>query len=209
MICQIEGTIRRLLENRVELDIGSITYEVLVPSRAYQELCRHPVDQPLRLYTLEYLDGAMTGQPVPRLVGFLSEADREFFNLLRTVKNVGVRTALSAMMLPVNHFARIIEAEDINSLKTLPEIGPATAKRIVAELKGKLTRFQLVEEDEFHEIQGTALDNYKREAIEVLSQLGKKRADAEQWVQKVSDENPEIRASEDLLTEIFRVYGSK
>ncbi|MGZ8739561.1 MAG: helix-hairpin-helix domain-containing protein, partial [Gaiellaceae bacterium] len=52
---------------------------------------------------------------------------------------------LSSMILSVSDFARAIENEDIPTLKGLPEIGPATAKRIIAELKGKkLVKFMLL-----------------------------------------------------------------
>lgn len=109
MISQIEGKIRRLLENRVELDVGGLTYEILLPSRAYQQLRRIDPETPVRLFTFHYLEGGMTSIPIPRLVGFLNELDREFFYRLRTVKNIGVKTALSSMILPVSQYARAIE----------------------------------------------------------------------------------------------------
>jgi len=208
MISQIEGSVRRLLENRVELDVGGLTYEVMLPSRAYQQIRRMDHEKPLRLYTFHYLEGGMAANPVPRLVGFVNELDREFFQLLRTVKNVGVKTALNSMILSVSDYARAIEAEDIPTLKSLQEIGPATAKRIIAELKGKkLVKFMLLPEESDLDSEPVEMD-YKSEALEVLLQLGKNRVEAEGWVELVARERPDINESEELLTEIFRRYGS-
>ncbi|MCG3196545.1 MAG: hypothetical protein HUU16_01660 [Candidatus Omnitrophica bacterium] len=207
MISQIEGTIRRLLENRVELDVGGLTYEVLLPSRAYQQLRHHEQEKPVRLYTFHYLEGGMTGTPIPRLVGFISELDRDFFHLLRTVKNIGVKTALASMILPVSQYARAIEHEDIPTLKGLPEVGPATAKRIIAELKGKLVKFMLMPEEGPLAALPVAAD-YRAEAVEVLLQLGKRRAEAEDWVARAASQFPDIRESDRLLAEIFKLFGA-
>lgn len=209
MISQIEGTVRRLLENRVELDVGGLTYEILLPARAYQQIRAMDSEAPLRLYTHHYLEGGMTASPVPRLVGFVAEIDREFFHLLRTVKNVGIKTALQSMILPVGQYARAIEAEDIATLKSLPEIGPATAKRIIAELKGKkLVKFLLAPAESGSLEPIPLVSGYKAEAAEVLMQLGKSRTEAEDWVDRAAREHPEIEASDALLHEIFRMFGA-
>lgn len=208
MISQIEGTIRRLLENRVELDVGGLTYEVLLPSRAYQQIRRMDQEKPLRLYTFHYLEGGMAANPIPRLVGFVGELDREFFQLLRTVKNVGVKKALNSMILSVSDYARAIEGEEIPTLKGLPDIGPATAKRIIAELKGKkLVKFMLLPDEGEVEAGPIEMD-YKAEALEVLLQLGKTRTEAEEWVDQTARQFPEIKESDRLLSEIFRLYGA-
>jgi len=208
MISQIEGTIRRLLENRVELDVGGLTYEVMLPSRAYQQIRRMDPEKPLRLFTFHYLEGGMASNPIPRLVGFVNELDREFFQLLRTVKNIGVKTALNSMILPVGDYARAIQNEDIHTLKSLPEIGPATAKRIIAELNGKkLVKFMLMPEEEGAEAEPMPMD-YTSEAVEVLLQLGRTRSEAEGWVEGAARQFPDIKESDRLLAEIFRLYGA-
>lgn len=209
MISQIEGTVRRLLENRVELDVGGLTYEILLPSRAYQQIRRMDSEKPLRLFTFHYLEGGMAANPIPRLVGFVNELDREFFQLLRTVKNIGVKTALTSMILSVSDYARAIENEDIPTLKGLPEIGPATAKRIIAELKGKkLVKFMLLPSEGGTIETGPLLADYKAEALEVLMQIGKNRSEAEDWVEGAAQRFPDIKESERLLTEIFKLYGA-
>src|SRR5208337_1968767 len=92
-----------------------------------------------------YIDGnAMTGRMVPRLVGFLSPIDREFFEVFCSVDGVGARKALRAMVRPVRELARAVQEQDVRLLATYPGIGEATAERIVAKLRRKVGKFTLI-----------------------------------------------------------------
>ncbi len=52
----------------------------------------------ITLTTFQYLESQGQGSSViPRLVGFQSTAEREFFELFTTVKGIGNRRALRAM----------------------------------------------------------------------------------------------------------------
>ncbi len=86
----------------------------------------------------------MTGRMVPRLIGFLSPIDREFFDTFCSVDGVGVRKALRAMVRPVRELARVIEDQDVKMLATYPGIGEAMAERIVAKLRRKVGKFALI-----------------------------------------------------------------
>ena len=81
---------------------------------------------------------------IPRLVGFLSAIDREFFEIFCSVDGVGVRKALRAMVRPVRELARTIQDQDVKMLATFPGIGEATAERIVAKLRRKVGKFALI-----------------------------------------------------------------
>ncbi len=86
----------------------------------------------------------MVSRLVPRLVGFLSPIDREFFEIFCSVDGVGVRKALRAMVRPVRELARTIQDQDVKVLATFPGIGEATAERIVAKLRRKVGKFALI-----------------------------------------------------------------
>ena len=55
----------------------------------------------------------MVSRLAPRLVGFLSAIDREFFEIFCSVDGVGVRKALRAMVRPVRELARTIQDQDV------------------------------------------------------------------------------------------------
>ena len=86
----------------------------------------------------------MVGRMIPRLIGFLSPIDREFFDIFCSVDGVGVRKALRAMVLPVRDLARTIQDQDVKMLATYPGIGEALAERIVAKLRRKVGKFALI-----------------------------------------------------------------
>ena len=67
----------------------------------------------------------MQGRMTPRLIGFLSEIEREFFDLFCSVDGVGVKKALRAMVRPVKEVATAIEEQDATLLSALPGVGPA------------------------------------------------------------------------------------
>ena len=110
----------------------------------------------------------------PRLVGFLSEVEREFFELFCSVDGVGVKKALRAMVRPVKEVATAIEEQDAKALSALPGIGPAMAERIIAKLRRKVPKFALmVARDEPHEAE--VEPDVVSETFEVLRELGHSR----------------------------------
>ena len=119
----------------------------------------------------------MQGRLTPRLIGFLSEAEREFFELFCSVDGVGVRKALRAMVRPVREVAAAIEEQDAKSLSALPGIGPAMSERIVAKLRRKVPKFALLvarQEAAGRDVQPDLVS----EAFEALRSLGHGEADA-------------------------------
>src|SRR5919108_3349162 len=135
MITKITGVLNRVLDEEVRLQVGPMEYQVLVPEfvrRQVQTRLGHEVT----LYTSEYLEGnPMQGRVVPRLIGFLTEAELEFFELFCTVDKVGVRKAIKALVRPVREMADAIQRLDAKWLTTLPGVGPSTADQIIATLR--------------------------------------------------------------------------
>src|SRR5205085_3593898 len=144
MITKISGILNRVLDEEVRLQVGPMEYQVLVPEFIRRQLQGH-TGQEVTLHTSEYLDGnPMQGRVVPRLIGFLSEAELDFFELFCTVDKVGVRKAIKALMRPVRDIADAIQRQDSKWLTTLPGVGPSTAEQIVATLRRKVTKFALM-----------------------------------------------------------------
>src|SRR5205814_5311578 len=144
MITKMTGQLSRVLDEEVRLQVGPLEYQVLVPDFVRRQIQGH-VSQSITLHTSQYLDGnPMQGRVVPRLIGFLSDAELEFFELFCTVDKVGVRKAIKALMQPIRDIADAIQRQDSKWLTTLPGIGPATAEQVVATLRRKVTKFALM-----------------------------------------------------------------
>jgi holliday junction DNA helicase RuvA len=144
VITQIRGILRAVAEEELTLAVDPMELEVLIPEYTRRKLQSH-VGEPVALHTIFYIEGnAMGGRMTPRLVGFLSAIDREFFEIFCSVDGVGVRKALRAMIRPVRELARTIQDQDVKMLATFPGIGEATAERIVAKLRRKVGKFTLI-----------------------------------------------------------------
>lgn len=180
---------------------GGLWYEAFVPACDAERL-RRRIGQDVVLHTIHYFEGDPShGQQTPRLIGFLAETDREFFRLFTTVKGIGLRKALRALVRPPTEVASAIANKDAKFLIALPEIGRRTAEQIIAELSGKVDEFAgepaPAAEAEFSESAA--------EAIAVLVQLGERRADAAALVERVVAVAPELDSPEAMIQHVYRL----
>lgn len=144
MITQIRGVLRAVSEECLTLAVDPFELEVLIPEHTRRQV-QGKIGEAVTLHTTFYIEGqAMGGRMNPRLIGFLSTVDREFFDTFCSVDGVGVRKALRAMVRPVREIARIIQEQDVKMLSTFPGIGEAMAERIVAKLRRKVGIFALI-----------------------------------------------------------------
>lgn len=205
MITRVSGTLDRVdpTGNAVEVSIGPVVHEVLVTELVRRGL-QQKIGQPIVLHTLEYLEGNPTrGNLVPRLVGFLSEVEREFFELICEVDGVGVRKALRAIIRPVGEIATAIEEQDAKALATLPGIGAATAERMIAKLRRRMPKFALLVAREAPGEAGAAADVLS-ETFDVLRSLGHSDADARRLVDNLRDQKKKVKDVQEALELIYR-----
>ena len=202
MICRITGRVQSVSERTIVLDVGPLSYEILVPTSSIASLERL-LDNEISLHTVLYLDGGTgSNQMTPRMLGFLTPSDREFFLEFIKVKNVGMRKALRAMSLPSHQLAAAIERGDDRTLSTLPEIGKRTAAQIIAQHKGKLARFLTADT---LPAPVAELNEPQRLALEMLVTWGDRPADAQRWLSRVADEHPDLTEPDQLVKAAYRV----
>jgi len=206
MITRISGTLERVdhAGNGIELAVGPVVHEVLVTDLVRRGL-QTKLGQTVTLHTLEFLEGTPgRGNLVPRLVGFLTEVEREFFDLICEVDGVGVRKALRAIIRPVGEIAAAIDEQDAKALATLPGIGVATAERMIAKLRRRMPKFALlVAREAPGEAGGTAGDLFG-ETFEVLRSLGHSDTDARRLVDSLRAEKKKPKDVQEALESIYR-----
>src|SRR5919107_6005286 len=128
MISALTGDLRQVDEDRVHLEVGPMLYEMLVPASDVQ-LLQAGVGESMTFHTIFYLEGdASGGNLEPRLIGFLRVEDKRFFQKFITVKGIGPKKALKALIYPAGEIARAIEEKDAKFLVNLPQIGKRMAE---------------------------------------------------------------------------------
>ncbi len=209
MITRITGRLNRVLDEEVRLQVGPLEYQVLVPEFIRRQV-QHFTGQEIELYTSEYHDGnPMQGRVVPRLIGFMNEAELEFFELFCTVDKVGVRKAIKALVRPVREIADAIQRQDTKWLTTLPGVGAATAEQIIATLRRKVTKFALMaatadgETSEAQTAKADADGNLLEDAYQALLSVGHSPLEARNRLDRALAGGKKFGSVEEVLLAIY------
>ncbi len=212
MIASLTGRLRRRYEDRIVLETGGVGYEVFLPPivlRRLEGLDAGDGDEASEVALVTYYH-ATRDQPRPVLIGFTSELDREFFEKLITVKDMGPMVAARALAAPVGEIASAIARQDEKYLRSLPGIGPQKAKNIVAQLHGKVAKFALARAEAPEPAPAPApaaagVDGLRELVWEVLvKQLGHRPGEASQLIADALARRPDIVTAEELFDEIYR-----
>ena len=157
MITKMTGTLTRVYDDDIRVEVGPFEYQVLVPESVRRQL-QLRTGQDVTLHVTEYLEGNSGGSRfVPRKIGFTTAAELEFFELFCSVDKIGVKKALKAMCRGVREIADAIARQDGKWLTTLPGIGATTAEQIITTLKRKVGPFAVASGDTVDALPGTAV----------------------------------------------------
>jgi holliday junction DNA helicase RuvA len=204
MIVQIEGRLLRLNTDRAVMQVGQLAYEIMLPGYVVSSLAGK-IGSDITLCTLEYYEGTPAGgNLIPRMVGFMSEGEKDFFLKYTTVKGIGIKKALRSLNIPISAIASAIEDGNEKTLLALPEIGKRLAQQIIAELKGKLTSFAM----EAGKTVGAATKSmtpFQIEALEILIAWGEKRNEAMELIELACKKHPAIKTAEELVPLVYRI----
>lgn len=205
MIGFLEGRLLRKGDDRVIILAGGVGYEVMVAPicrRALQSMRAGEEGEQVRLY-ISYHQSQH--QPRPVLIGFENELEREFFEKLISVEDMGPTAAARAMSRPVAIIARAIEERNVAVLTSLEGIGPRKAEKIIAALNGKVGKFALMSEREGAAPVEKDKEEIAQEALNALvQQLGYRSVEARKVVEEALKRNPAVSSAEELFEEIFR-----
>ncbi len=203
LITKITGRLIALHHDRLTLAVEPYEREVMIPEFTRRQL-QSKVGTEISLHTIEYFEGnPMQGRMVPRMLGFLTEAEREFFEMFCSVDGVGSKKALRAMVRPVREVATAIEEQDAKWLTSLPGIGGATADRIIAKLRRKVPKFALmVPRDDVprHEVATDVVS----ETYEALLALGHSESDARHLIDLALETKEKFKDTQSLLSAIYQ-----
>lgn len=204
MISYLEGRLLQKKEDRVVVLAGGVGYEVILPAIVRPALRARRAGAEGDAVKLHISYHLTERNPKPVLVGFESPLEKEFFELLITVEDIGPMAACKALSTTVARIAQAIERRDAKLLCTLDGIGPRKAEKIIASLHGKVGKFALMPD-----VEGVPAlapeEDVRAEVITVLvEQLGHPRTEAQRMVQAALARRPDLTSPEALFEEVYR-----
>jgi len=205
VIARLKGKLVSLGEASGLVEVGPVCYQVMLPGYGVAALAGK-VGTEIVLCTMQYYEGSLGGgNLIPRLVGFLSDSERDFFDVFTTVKGLGVKKGLKALSIPIGEVAAAIEDGDEKRLMMLQGIGKRMAQQIVAELKGKLAGFAV--QSGTSQAAGGAgpFKPFQAEALEILIAWGEKRNEAMDLIELACRKYPQVRSAEELVPLVYRL----
>ncbi len=194
MIYSLKGSLGLKGENFavVEVGAGAVGLKVFLTKRTLENLPK--IGSLIKLFCfLNVKEDAL------ELYGFLSEEEKDFFELLLTVNGVGPKSALA--VLEVDDFKNLEAAigENRPDLFTRASgVGKKTAERIILELGGKIKNLAAPGTIKKMEIDA--------DLVEALASLGYRKEAAKSALSKV---DKKINVPQERLKEALKILAAK
>lgn len=207
MIGRIKGQLIEKKNDRVVIDVHGIGYVVYVTEKTARSLSPGNEDRDISLFT-----ELLVKEDLLQLIGFLTQTEKDWFNLLRSVQGIGAKVALTILnTLDANELLRAIRMKNELAFSSVSGIGSRMAQRLVVELSGRKD-LAILEDEAVIEIRDEnneqTLNIIKRkeiqeDALSALQNLGFKSVEAKSAIDKIVAEDHVNDASE-LVKEALR-----
>ena len=195
MINSISGKIFKKEPTLLYVENNGIVYSISICLRDYEKLSSE--GDSIFIYThLNVKENLM------ELYGFMDLERRSLFLNLIDVSGIGPRTAINLLSnASVSSFKDNIVSEDVKSLSLIPGIGPKTAKRIILDIKEKITSTPISTQNLDNNNLGFSYDDI----FTALSSLGYKKSQIDKAVKKLNDEGSYEGDIENVIKRILAI----
>ena len=195
MIDQISGKIISINDNYVVLAVGGLGIKVNISAAFSSQLLNEDL-----ITLVTYLN---VREDALDLYGFKNESERNLFLMLISISGIGPKLAVSVLSgVEFEKLKANIVSGDIKSLTSIPGVGAKTAKRIIIELKDKLSKTTTTElgfEDNF----GSEIS---KDVLSALVGLGYSESIAIEVIKKINPANSD-KSIESLIKEALKILN--
>lgn len=175
----LKGEVAYKKPEYLTLDVNGIGYKIYISLTTYDSV---ETGDTKRFFIYNHIK-----EEEFKLVGFLEERERNLFEMLLSVKGIGVSLALAIMStFDMDTFRGLVLQENYIALKKVPKLGEKKAQQIILDLKDKMKKLDIVSMEKV--FGANASSNVEDELIMALEGLGYNKKD----IDKLLDKN-EIR----------------
>ena len=189
MIGRIKGQLIEKKSDNVVIDVHGIGYVVYVTEKTARSLTLDNQSGDISLYS-----ELIVKEDLLQLVGFLTQTEKDWFNLLRSVQGIGAKVALTILnTLDTDELLRAIRVKNELAFSSVSGIGSRMAQRLVVELSGRKDLIAL-EDEEASEIEDESSERtvgiikrkeIQQDALSALQNLGFKPTEAKSAIDKI------------------------
>ena len=207
MIGRIKGQLIEKKSDSVIIDVHGIGYVVYVTEKTARSLTLGDEGRDISLYS-----ELLVKEDLLQLVGFLTQIEKDWFNLLRSVQGIGAKVALTILnTLDTKELLRAIRMKNELAFSSVSGIGSRMAQRLVVELSGRKD-LTVLEDEEIYEIRDEGNEQsvniikrkeIQKDALSALQNLGFKSAEAQSTIDKILAQD-EFNDASELVKEALR-----
>ena len=207
MIGRIKGQLIEKKSDSVVIDVHGIGYVVYVTEKTARSLTLGGEAGDISLHS-----ELLVKEDLLQLVGFLTQIEKDWFNLLRSVQGIGAKVALTILnTLDTKELLRAIRMKNELAFSSVSGIGSRMAQRLVVELSGRKD-LTVLEDEEIYEIRDEGNEQsgniikrkeMQKDALSALQNLGFKSAEAQLTIDKILAKD-EFNDASELVKEALR-----
>lgn len=195
MIDQISGKIISINDNYVVLRVGGLGIKVNISANFASKLVNEDL-----ITLVTYLN---VREDALDLYGFKNDSERNLFLMLISISGIGPKLAVSILSgVELDELKSNILSGDIKSLTSIPGVGAKTAKRIIIELKDKLSNTTTTElgfEDDF-------ASKISQDVLSALVGLGYSESMATEVIKRINPAKSN-KSIESLIKESLKILN--
>ena len=195
MIDQISGKIISINDNYVVIGVGGLGIKVNISANFSSKLVNEDL-----ITLVTYLN---VREDALDLYCFKNESERNLFLMLISISGIGPKLAVSILSeVELDELKSNILSGDIKSLTSIPGVGAKTAKRIIIELKDKLSNTTTTElgfEDDF-------ASKISKDVLSALVGLGYSETAATEVIKRINPANSD-KSIESLIKEALKILN--
>ena len=195
MIDQISGKIISINDNYVVLEVGGLGIKVNISANFASKLVNEDL-----ITLVTYLN---VREDALDLYGFKNDSERNLFLMLISISGIGPKLALSILSgVELEELKSNILSGDIKSLTSIPGVGAKTAKRIIIELKDKLSNTTTTELG----FKDNLSSNISKDVLSALVGLGYSESIAIEVIKRINPAKSD-KSIESLIKEALKILN--